>query len=44
MQKVAWTVTLARNALVVVAGTVMAYVFFINNQEPFVLTGENRRN
>ncbi|XP_034184869.2 sodium-independent sulfate anion transporter [Osmia lignaria lignaria] len=39
MQKAAWTVTLARNALVVIAGTVMAYVFFINNQTPFVLTG-----
>ncbi|XP_076230705.1 sodium-independent sulfate anion transporter isoform X2 [Nomia melanderi] len=38
-QKLAWIVTLARNALVVVAGTVMAYIFFVNHQEPFKLTG-----
>ncbi|CAK9816044.1 Sodium-independent sulfate anion transporter [Anthophora plagiata] len=38
-QKIAWSVTLGRNALVVIAGTVMAYIFYMNGQEPFQLTG-----
>ncbi|XP_076652145.1 sodium-independent sulfate anion transporter [Halictus rubicundus] len=38
-QKLAWIVTLARNALVVVVGTVMAYIFYVNHQQPFKLTG-----
>ncbi|XP_076235695.1 sodium-independent sulfate anion transporter [Calliopsis andreniformis] len=38
-QRMAWVVTLARNALVVVLGTAMAYIFYINHQEPFKLTG-----
>ncbi|XP_076378212.1 sodium-independent sulfate anion transporter isoform X3 [Megalopta genalis] len=38
-EKLAWIVTLARNALVVVAGTVMAYIFYANHQQPFKLTG-----
>ncbi|KAG7212725.1 hypothetical protein KM043_012992 [Ampulex compressa] len=38
-QKIAWTLTLARNALVVIAGAVMAYVFHIYGREPFKLTG-----
>ncbi|XP_043262811.1 sodium-independent sulfate anion transporter-like [Colletes gigas] len=38
-QKIAWALTLARNALVVVAGATMAYIFKLNGQEPFKLTG-----
>ncbi|XP_017764524.1 PREDICTED: sodium-independent sulfate anion transporter-like [Eufriesea mexicana] len=38
-QKITWTVTLARNALVVITGTVVAYIFYINDKEPFKLTG-----
>ena len=38
-QKLAWSVTLARNALVVVAGIIMAYIFHQNGQDPFKLTG-----
>ncbi|XP_015601196.1 sodium-independent sulfate anion transporter isoform X2 [Cephus cinctus] len=36
---VLWMVTLARNALVVVFGTVLAYVFYLNDMEPLILTG-----
>lgn len=32
--------SLARNALVVVIGTVMAYIFSINGHQPFILTGK----
>ncbi|KAK2581384.1 hypothetical protein KPH14_005068 [Odynerus spinipes] len=39
MQKICWCLTLARNAMVVVAGTVIAYVFYINGEEIFRLTG-----
>nr|XP_012135830.1 PREDICTED: sodium-independent sulfate anion transporter-like isoform X4 [Megachile rotundata] len=39
IQKIAWVVTLARNAIVVVVGTALAYIFFVNEQTPFVLTG-----
>lgn len=38
-QKIAWSVTLARNALVVIVGTVMAYIFYTKSESPFVLTG-----
>ncbi|XP_053982648.1 sodium-independent sulfate anion transporter-like [Hylaeus volcanicus] len=38
-QKIAWAVTLARNALVVIVGTTIAYIFYANGQEPFRLTG-----
>ncbi|KZC08897.1 Sodium-independent sulfate anion transporter, partial [Dufourea novaeangliae] len=38
-EKLAWTVTLARNAFVVVVATTMAYIFSINGDEPFKLTG-----
>ncbi|CAL7942782.1 unnamed protein product [Xylocopa violacea] len=38
-QKIAWAVTLARNALVVVVGAAMAYIFFVHGKEPFKLTG-----
>ncbi|XP_032676541.1 sodium-independent sulfate anion transporter-like isoform X4 [Odontomachus brunneus] len=39
LQKAGWLVALSRNALVVIAGTVMAYIFYINGQKPFNLTG-----
>ncbi|XP_026673660.1 sodium-independent sulfate anion transporter-like isoform X2 [Ceratina calcarata] len=39
LQQVLWFVTLARNALVVVIGIIVAYIFYVNNQEPFKLTG-----
>ncbi|KAG6803091.1 sodium-independent sulfate anion transporter isoform X1 [Apis mellifera caucasica] len=38
-QKITWAITLARNALVVIIGTVIAYIFYTNNKEPFKLTG-----
>ncbi|XP_017787416.1 PREDICTED: sodium-independent sulfate anion transporter-like [Habropoda laboriosa] len=38
-QKIAWIVALARNALVVIVGTAMTYIFYVNGQEPFQLTG-----
>ncbi|XP_031771541.1 sodium-independent sulfate anion transporter-like isoform X4 [Apis florea] len=38
-QKIAWAIILARNALVVIIGTVIAYIFYTNNEEPFKLTG-----
>ncbi|KAK9303313.1 hypothetical protein QLX08_005058 [Tetragonisca angustula] len=38
-QRIAWAGTLARNALVVIVGTLIAYIFFINDKEPFKLTG-----
>ncbi|XP_078043152.1 sodium-independent sulfate anion transporter isoform X1 [Augochlora pura] len=38
-EKFAWIVTLSRNALVVVAGTITAYIFYVNHQQPFKLTG-----
>ncbi|XP_025270448.1 sodium-independent sulfate anion transporter isoform X1 [Camponotus floridanus] len=38
-QKIGWLLALSRNALVVIIGTVMAYIFYINNQNPFKLTG-----
>ncbi|KRT84007.1 hypothetical protein AMK59_819, partial [Oryctes borbonicus] len=37
--RVYWILSLARNALVVVIGSIMAYIFEINGQEPFILTG-----
>ncbi|XP_011633704.1 sodium-independent sulfate anion transporter-like isoform X1 [Pogonomyrmex barbatus] len=37
-QKIGWLLALSRNALVVVIGTVMAYIFYINGQNPFKLT------
>ncbi|XP_050454743.1 sodium-independent sulfate anion transporter-like isoform X2 [Cataglyphis hispanica] len=39
LQKIGWFFTLSRNALVVIIGTVMAYIFYINKQNPFNLTG-----
>ncbi|KAF3425549.1 hypothetical protein E2986_04170 [Frieseomelitta varia] len=38
-QRIAWAGILARNALVVIVGTLIAYIFFINDKEPFKLTG-----
>lgn len=38
-QKIGWFLVLSRNALVVIAGTAMAYIFYIYNQNPFKLTG-----
>jgi len=40
MQKIGWLLNLSRNALVVIVGTVMAYIFYINDLNPFNLTGE----
>lgn len=40
-QKITWAITLARNALVVIIGTVIAYIFYTNNKEPFKLTGKS---
>ncbi|KAL6261210.1 hypothetical protein P5V15_008735 [Pogonomyrmex californicus] len=37
-QKIGWLLALSRNALVVVIGTIMAYIFYINGQNPFKLT------
>ncbi|XP_029178689.1 sodium-independent sulfate anion transporter-like [Nylanderia fulva] len=39
LQKMGWLLALSRNALVVIIGTVMAYIFYINKQNPFQLTG-----
>lgn len=39
-QKIGWLLALSRNALVVIIGTVMAYIFYINKQNPFKLTGK----
>ncbi|XP_011305329.1 sodium-independent sulfate anion transporter [Fopius arisanus] len=39
LEQMGWIVTLSRNALVVILGTVMAYLFHINDMEPFHLTG-----
>lgn len=39
LQKTGWFIVLSRNALVVIAGTIMAYIFSIYDQEPFKLTG-----
>ncbi|XP_012285866.1 sodium-independent sulfate anion transporter isoform X2 [Orussus abietinus] len=38
-QKVMWMTTLSRNAVAVLIGTVMAYIFYINGETPFRLTG-----
>lgn len=38
-QKLGWFLALSRNALVVIIGIVMAYIFYINKQNPFKLTG-----
>ncbi|XP_033319882.1 sodium-independent sulfate anion transporter-like isoform X1 [Bombus bifarius] len=38
-QKIAWATILARNALVVIVGTLMAYIFSIYDLYPFNLTG-----
>ncbi|XP_012230945.1 sodium-independent sulfate anion transporter-like [Linepithema humile] len=38
-QKIGWFLALSRNALVVIAGTIMAYIFYIYNLNPFKLTG-----
>ncbi|XP_036149375.1 sodium-independent sulfate anion transporter-like isoform X2 [Monomorium pharaonis] len=39
LQKIGWLLGLSRNALVVISGTIMAYIFYINGQNPFKLTG-----
>ncbi|XP_015188837.1 PREDICTED: sodium-independent sulfate anion transporter-like [Polistes dominula] len=39
VQKFLWGLTLARNAIVVVAGTIIAYIFYYNGEEIFKLTG-----
>ncbi|KYN00747.1 Sodium-independent sulfate anion transporter, partial [Cyphomyrmex costatus] len=39
LQKIGWFLGLSRNALVIIIGTVMAYIFYINDLEPFTLTG-----
>ncbi|XP_020300305.1 sodium-independent sulfate anion transporter-like isoform X2 [Pseudomyrmex gracilis] len=42
VQKIGWLLALSRNALVVIVGTVMAYLFYVNNPDnpfPFKLTG-----
>lgn len=39
-EKIGWLLGLSRNALVVIIGTVMAYIFYTNNLEPFTLTGK----
>lgn len=39
LQKIGWLLGLSRNALVVIIGTIMAYIFYINGGEPFILTG-----
>ncbi|XP_063988793.1 sodium-independent sulfate anion transporter [Diachasmimorpha longicaudata] len=39
LEQTGWVVSLSRNALVVILGTVMAYLFHINGMEPFRLTG-----
>lgn len=39
IQKVGWSVTLARNAIVVVVGTIIAYIYHTKGLEPFRLTG-----
>ncbi|KAL2711530.1 sodium-independent sulfate anion transporter [Vespula squamosa] len=39
LQKSLWGLTLARNAIVVVTGTVIAYIFYYNGNEIFKLTG-----
>ncbi|XP_070157290.1 sodium-independent sulfate anion transporter isoform X3 [Polyergus mexicanus] len=38
-QKIGWLFALSRNALVVIIGTAVAYIFYINKQNPFNLTG-----
>ncbi|XP_071639580.1 sodium-independent sulfate anion transporter isoform X1 [Temnothorax longispinosus] len=39
LQKIGWLLGLSRNALVVIVGTVMAYIFSTNGLNPFTLTG-----
>ncbi|KYN11830.1 Sodium-independent sulfate anion transporter [Trachymyrmex cornetzi] len=39
LQKIGWFLGLFRNTLVVIIGTVMAYIIYINDLEPFMLTG-----
>ncbi|KAK9509028.1 hypothetical protein O3M35_006442 [Rhynocoris fuscipes] len=39
LKKCAWLFGLARNAVVVLLGTLIAYIFFIYDVQPFVLTG-----
>ncbi|XP_011881298.1 PREDICTED: sodium-independent sulfate anion transporter-like [Vollenhovia emeryi] len=39
LHKIGWLIGLSRNALVVIAGTVMAYIFYTKGLEPFKLTG-----
>ncbi|XP_043268446.1 sodium-independent sulfate anion transporter-like isoform X2 [Venturia canescens] len=39
LQKIGWIVTLARNAIVVITGAIIAYIFYVNGMEPFKLTG-----
>ncbi|KAG5307986.1 S2611 protein, partial [Acromyrmex insinuator] len=39
LQKIGWFLGLFRNALVVMIGTVIAYIIYINDLEPFTLTG-----
>ncbi|KYQ56810.1 Sodium-independent sulfate anion transporter [Trachymyrmex zeteki] len=38
LQKIGWFLGLSRNALVVIIGTIMAYIFYTNDLEPFSLT------
>ncbi|KAL0105639.1 hypothetical protein PUN28_015852 [Cardiocondyla obscurior] len=39
LQKIGWFLGLSRNAFVVIMGTIIAYVFYINDQKPFTLIG-----
>lgn len=36
--KIIWLLSLARNALIVVFGTALAYILYINHMNPFKLT------
>lgn len=37
--KIMWLLSLSRNALIVIMGTSMAYIFAIHGEKPFKLTG-----
>lgn len=38
-EKALWLISLSRNAIVVITGTILAYSFSLNNSIPFKITG-----